>query len=84
MDSLFGLKVVPAPFPLRRAKLKLRPEVPVSDQFRASMDAWLLETFGEEEYALFLNPGAVGLDFLGGQMLVVNPNMIGLFKGWQP
>jgi hypothetical protein len=56
------LRIVEAPpwLPMKEPKIKLRSSVPVSDRFRAEMDAWLLETFGERHFCYFLGDfGAV-------------------------
>ena len=41
-----GMRVFESPLLEAKPKLKLSPSCPVSDKFRAEMDAWLLEIFG--------------------------------------
>lgn len=54
--TLFGMPISAHPLiPPTAQKIKLHPDCPVGDQFRAEMDAWLLDMFGEEEvmYCLY-------------------------------
>lgn len=44
-QTMFGFKVFVLP---DRPKMKLSPECPVTPDFRAEMDAWLLSFFGIE------------------------------------
>ena len=44
--DLLGIKIFEAPDLEPKPKLKLSPACPVSDEFRAEMDAWLLDRFG--------------------------------------
>lgn len=46
--DLLGIKIFEAPDLEPKPKLKLSPACPVSDEFRAEMDAWLLDMFGAE------------------------------------
>ena len=41
-----GVRVFESPLLEAKPKLKLSPACPVSDEFRAEMDAWLLDRFG--------------------------------------
>lgn len=41
-----GMRVFESPLLEAKPKLKLSPSCPVSDEFRAEMDAWLLDRFG--------------------------------------
>ena len=60
-----GLRVFSHPLLKAEPVLKLRASVPVSDEFRAEMDAWLLERFGTREVVyriggeLFASPGVI-------------------------
>ena len=44
--DLLGIRIFEAPDLEPKPKLKLSPACPVSDEFRAEMDAWLLDIFG--------------------------------------
>lgn len=46
MLDFLGIRIFEAPELEPKPKLKLSPSCPVSDKFRAEMDAWLLEMFG--------------------------------------
>lgn len=39
---------------LKKPRLQLRHNVPVSDSFRAEFDAWLLEMFGADECVIIM------------------------------
>lgn len=41
-----GMRVFESPLLEAKPKLKLSPSCPVSDEFRAEIDAWLLDRFG--------------------------------------
>lgn len=58
MDAL-GIGIVESPLLEPKPKLKLSPGCPVSDEFRAEMDAWLLERFGTEDPQIVALPGGV-------------------------
>ena len=44
--SFSGIRIFESPLLEAKPKLKLSPSCPVSDEFRAEMDAWLLDRFG--------------------------------------
>ena len=46
--NMLGVRIFESPALEPKPKLKLSPACPVSDEFRAEMDAWLLEMFGAE------------------------------------
>lgn len=46
--DLLGVRIFESPTLEPKPKLKLSPSCPVSDEFRAEMDAWLLDMFGVE------------------------------------
>lgn len=46
MLDFIGIRMIESPALEPKPKLKLSPACPVSDEFRAEMDAWLLEMFG--------------------------------------
>lgn len=50
--NLTGVRVFESPLLEAKPKLKLSPACPVSDEFRAEMDAWLLDRFGVDPEAL--------------------------------
>ena len=62
-----GRRVVELPTH-RSPKLKLSPDCPVSDEFRAEMDAWLVEQFGYRDTSIF-PPGRA---YLFGDEIVVH------------
>jgi hypothetical protein len=55
LGTLYGRDVLLSTIPLRRPKLKLSATLPVSDRCRTEMNAWLLDLFGEEHYAIWTN-----------------------------
>lgn len=56
-----GLRIIESPYvPTAEQKLKLRPDVHVTDKFRAEMDAWLMEMFGTRTVAYIFNTGIHG------------------------
>ena len=71
LGTYMGMKVYTNSFILPLPKIKLSPLVPVSDTFRASMDAWLLEMFGTEEAMYVVND----LAGIGEPCLIVSPNI---------
>lgn len=46
MLDLLGINIFEAPELEPKPKFKLSPACPVSDEFRAEMDSWLLDMFG--------------------------------------
>ena len=60
-QSIYGMSVSQHNFPPRQV-IKLSRDLQVRDGFRASMDAWLLETFGERHdiyvigHGIFMDP----------------------------
>lgn len=56
-------------------KFQIRPWINVSEEFRASMDAWLLATFGDEQEVVQhgQEPAAY---VLGGKTLVIHPVLL--------
>lgn len=65
LQSMFGMldflatRFIEAPELEPKPKLKLSPSCPVSDEFRAEMNAWLLEMFGldlDEEMIAIRSP----------------------------
>ena len=73
MDSILGMPIISSPFvPAEQPKLKLRHDVPVTDAFRAEMDAWLLEMFGTERVAYVLQ----------GKHIYANPETVAMIRGW--
>lgn len=80
MDSCYGnpafmwggLQIVEHPFiPATQPKLKLRPNVPVTEKFRAEMDVWLLEMFGTERVCYVMS----------GKVLMANCENVAMIKG---
>ena len=62
-----GRRVVELPTH-RSTKLKLSPDCPVSDEFRAEMDAWLVEQFGYRDTSIF----PPGMAYLFGDEIVMH------------
>lgn len=59
-----GMRVFEAPTLEAKPKLKLSPACPVSDEFRAEMDAWLLDRFGVDPETLgksVVVPGGIAM-----------------------
>jgi hypothetical protein len=59
MDILFGMKVVVSPLVKPVPVLSLRNDVPCTDEFRAELDRWLLDMFGEKEVMYMLGNNTV-------------------------
>lgn len=62
--GLAGMRVFEAPILEAKPKLKLSPSCPVSDEFRAEMDAWLLDRFGVDPETLgksVVVPGGIAM-----------------------
>lgn len=63
-----GREVVELPV-ARTPKLKISPDCPVSDEFRAEMDAWLVGRFGYRDTSVF-QPGRA---YLFGNTIAMHP-----------
>lgn len=59
MFILNGMEIVVSPLVQKVPKLKLRPDCPVTDEFRGLMDQWLLDTFGTHYPAYAMGNGTV-------------------------
>jgi hypothetical protein len=59
MDTLFWMKVVVSPLVKPVPVLSLRIDTPCTDEFRAGMNRWLLEMFGEKEVVYMLGNNTV-------------------------
>lgn len=62
--DLLGVRIFESPTLEPKPKLKLSPSCPVSDEFRAEMDAWLLDRFGVDPETLgksVLVPGGIAM-----------------------
>lgn len=62
--SFSGIRIFEAPALEAKPKLKLSPTCPVSDEFRAEMDAWLLDRFGVDPETLgksVVVPGGIAM-----------------------
>ncbi len=73
MNTLFGLRIVTHPMleGFRVSNFKLNPDVPLSDEFRAKMQAWCDGFFGTSEVSLLFDPRACGMS--GEPMLAISP-----------
>ena len=73
--SKLGLRIIGSPLiPEKQPTLKLSHDVPVSDNFRVEMDAWLFDQFGERSYAYIFDQKLIGM--VGGEVIVINPNLV--------
>ena len=55
-ESFAGIKIIAHPLlPSELPKLMLHPDVPVTDEFRTKMNAWLLEMFGTKSVAFMVS-----------------------------
>jgi len=62
--SFSGIRIFESPLLEAKPKLKLSPACPVSDEFRAEMDAWLLDRFGVDPETLgksVVVPGGIAM-----------------------
>lgn len=73
---LYGRRVVELPTH-RSPKLKVSPDCPVSDEFRAEMDAWLIEQFGYRGTSVF----QPGMAYLFGDTVAVHPADLAKLQG---
>lgn len=72
LSRFCGIQITPHPYaPSELPKLKLRPDVPVTDKFRAEMDAWLLEMFGTEKVVFMWQGG-----------ILASPENVVMLKGF--
>jgi hypothetical protein len=70
-ETLFGIKLAVSPLiPERSPKIQLDHNVVVTDRFRAEMNAWLLEFFGETK----------PFYMLAGDTIVTHPNNMDWLK----
>lgn len=81
--SLFGLKIIESPLaqmpePNRVHKRRRG----MSERYHRRIQKKWNKRFGVRMVpcAIFMSPGAVGLDFLGGDKLVIHPERIGLIR----
>ena len=49
--NLFGMRVIESPYITPVPTIQVRHDVPMTDEGRAKMNAWLLEMFGTKEVA---------------------------------
>lgn len=54
METLFGMPVIQSPVPLVRQKLKVSEDCPMTDAGRDAMNSYLLNMFGEEQFAVVI------------------------------
>ena len=85
IDRLFGMPLVEsALIPERVPRVQLRHDVPCTDAFRAEMNAWLLDFFGEKTVAFVFDPSAIGVGgfygVLGEKFLGMNPNVVAALR----
>jgi hypothetical protein len=71
-ETFFGIKLVVNPLiPETAPRMQLNPNVVVTDRFRAEMNTWLLDFFGETK-PFYLT--------LGGTVAIAHPNNINWLK----
>jgi hypothetical protein len=61
MEQFRGMKIHVSPLIQPVPVLRLHPDVPCSDAFRADMNNWLLKMFGKKDVAYMLGDGRVVL-----------------------
>ena len=66
--SFAGLDIVESRTP---PKLRLNDAVPMSDAFRAEMNAWLLDMFGYQD-----NPVPIRVAYRFGNIVIMRPEMV--------
>ena len=77
-NTLLGLNIIESPHVQPVPVLQLRPQfVWCSDEFRAEMNAWLLEMFGTKEVMYVFDGRALGLNSSG---IFMNPKHIAMIK----
>lgn len=54
-ETIFGMNVMINPIP-PQPKMTLSLNVPVTEKFRAEVNAWMLEFFGYEEERIYFMP----------------------------
>lgn len=69
-----GMRVFESPLLEAKPKLKLSPSCPVSDAFRAEMDAWLLDRFG-------VDPETLGKAVIVPNGIAMAPSVVRVLRG---
>lgn len=59
--NLFGTPIIESPLLEPQPILQVSPHVPVSDAFRAEMNAWLLQRFGREQPMVVSTPRGLAM-----------------------
>ena len=81
--NLFGIPIHQhSALPSRLPIIKLSPQCPVGDKFRAEFDAWALELFGERTVAFMLDLSA--LKMAGNRVLMMRPENIVMLQSRLP
>lgn len=70
-SRLFGMDIVEAPVRVV-PKIKLGDAAPVSDEFRAEFNAWLVQTFGTRD----VSPVQPGMAYMFGNKILMRPESI--------
>jgi hypothetical protein len=74
--DLMGIRVYSSPhIPAKRPRVQLRPGL-CSPGFEGSMNAWLRDFFGEENYVLFIGAEAG----FGHERIIGNPAALAILK----
>ena len=71
MNPLFGLNIIEARVDVV-PKIKLSDKAPVSDEFRAEFNAWLVEMFGTKEVGIV----PPGMAYVFGGNVVMRPEAV--------
>jgi hypothetical protein len=77
--DLFGMKIYSSPYVRPVPRLKVSPNVNISDSVRNEVDAYLLETFGVMDVAYIFNDDALGLCHMRNAVLL-NPAQFAMIK----
>ena len=71
MNRLFGFDIVKAPIKIV-PKLKLSDDVPMTDEFRESMNDWLLDIFGTKDESII----PIDTVYMFGNTILMRPENI--------
>lgn len=71
LETFMGMRIVASPYlPEFVPTLKLNPYAPVTDEFRAEFNKWLLDMFGERREFLMVE----------GRTIVAHPNSVNFLR----
>lgn len=88
-DPLFDLMGIPvhvSPLvPSRLPRITFDPQRKctwASEEYRAKINAWLFERFGDEAVAFFIDRRALGFGMRGGREVFISPSHAALLRGF--